>query len=259
MALETLILELNPPFAQLTLNRPEVKNAMSMKMVAELLSVFESLRENRDIRAVVISGAGSTFCSGGDIKEMAQLLQGGANPYPKGLLDTMLRAVNEAPQVIIAKVQGAAMGGGFGLLCVSDIALADSSARFALPEVRRGLAPALISPYVIARMGQTHARRLMLTGETFGAEQALTYGLIHEHCTPDDLDARLGALLNDLRQCSPNAIREIKKLFFTVTRADLDSTLDYRADLLDALRQSDEGMEGMLSFAQKRPPKWSAE
>lgn len=256
-AFETILLDSAPPFAHITLNRPEAKNAMSMKMVAELLAAFEALRERHDVRAVVLSGAGSTFCAGGDIKEMAAVMQGDAPTYPKTLLDTMLRAVNQAPQVVIARLSGAAMGGGFGLMCVSDIAVADTSATFGLPEVRLGLVPALISPFVIARVGLTTARRLMLTGTRFGAEQALAYGLVHEICTPEALDARVQGVLDDLRQCSPNAIRECKKLLFEVMGKDLDATADTRADLLQTLRMSEEGIEGMMAFVQKRPARWT--
>ncbi|MFN8373284.1 MAG: enoyl-CoA hydratase-related protein [Anaerolineae bacterium] len=254
---ETITLDLTPPFAYLTLNRPHAKNAMSMQMVLDLLAAFEALRDNRAVRAVLLSGVGDTFCAGGDIKEMAAAFQSGEPQANRGLLDTLLRAVNQAPQVIIAKVQGAAMGGGFGLLCVSDIAIADSSATFGMPEVRLGLAPALISPFVIARIGLTTARRLMLTGTRFGAEKALEYGLIHEACAPEALDARVQAALDEVRQCSPNAIAAIKKLMFEVTTKTLDETVDYRANLLDTLRRSDDGMEGMMAFVEKRPAKWA--
>jgi isohexenylglutaconyl-CoA hydratase len=263
---ETITLDLTPPFAYLTLNRPDAKNAMSMQMVIDLLAAFETLRDNREVRAVVLSGAGGTFCAGGDIKELAAAFQssetanaaGGLNSLSnRTQLDTLLRAVNQAPQVVIAKLQGAAMGGGFGLMCVSDIAIADSTASFGLPEVRLGLAPALISPFVIARIGLTTARRLMLTGTRFGAEQALAYGLIHEACAPEDLDARVQAVLEDVRACSPNAIAEIKKLMFMVTTQSLDDTVEYRATLLDTLRRSDDGMEGMMAFVEKRAAKWA--
>jgi isohexenylglutaconyl-CoA hydratase len=254
---ETITLDLTPPFAYLTLNRPQVKNAMSMQMVIDLLTAFESLRENRDVRAIVLSGAGGTFCAGGDIKEMSAAFQS-TEPQPnRELLDTLLRAVNQAPQVVVAKLQGAAMGGGFGLMCVSDIAIADSTAVFGMPEVRLGLAPALISPFVIARVGLTTARRLMLTGARFNAEKALEYGLVHEACTPDELDARVQTVLDDLRQCSPNAIAEIKKLIFEVTTKSLDETAAYRANLLDTLRRSEDGMEGMMAFVEKRAARWA--
>lgn len=256
---ETLRFQITAPFAFITLNRPDVKNAMNAQMVRDLIAVFEALRDQRDVRAVVLSGAGGTFCAGGDIKELAAAFQSG---HPEALgdasaLDHLLRLVNEAPQIVIAKVQGAAMGGGFGLVCVSDIAIASSDARLGLPEVRLGLVPALISPYVIQRLGLTRARELMLTGRRFGAQEAEAYGLVHEFCDVNEIDARIHDLLEQIRQCSPNALAACKRLMFAVMDRPLEETVQLRADLLTELRRSDDGMEGMLSFVQKRKPKWA--
>lgn len=131
-------------------------------MVVDIIAAFEGLKDNRDVRAIVVSGTEGTFCAGGDLKEM-QALQNGATDNFSGTLDKMLRTINEAPQVVIAKVEGAAMGGGFGIVCVVDIAIASTEAKMGLPEVRLGIVPALISPYVIERVGVTRARELMLT------------------------------------------------------------------------------------------------
>jgi isohexenylglutaconyl-CoA hydratase len=253
---ETLIVTITPPFAAVTLNRPDVKNAMNSTMVLDLIAAFEALRENREVRAVVISGAGGTFCAGGDIKELASIMQSGMDEHA-GALDKLLRLVNQAPQVVIAKVEGAAMGGGFGLVCVADIAVASTDSKMGMPEVRLGIVPALISPYVIQRVGLTRARELMLTGRRFGGEEAKTYGVVQEVCPADALDAKVNALLDDIRQCSPAALAACKQLIFTVIDQPLDATVDYRANLLTELRHSDEGMEGMMAFAQKRPPKWA--
>lgn len=253
---ETLTLKIDRFTAYITLNRPDVKNAMNQQMVLDLLAAFEALRENHDARAIVISGAGGTFCAGGDIKEMAQVMQGGAMQNP-GALDTLLRAVNEAPQVVITEIEGAALGGGFGLVCVSDIAVASTTAQFGMPEVRLGVAPALISPFVIERIGLTKARQLMLTGARFDGVTAHELGIVHEVCPPEVLDAAMNAVLDNIRECSPNAIREIKKLMFKVTRESLDATVDYRANLLTELRASSDGQEGMMAFVQKRKPAWT--
>src|SRR5688572_25090850 len=131
---ETLAVTTSLPFAHITMNRPEVKNAMNSQMVLDLIAAFESLRDNHEVRAIVLSGAGGTFCAGGDIKEMAAVIQSGMDEQA-GLLDKLLRLVNQAPQVVIAKVEGAAMGGGFGLVCVSDIAIASADATMGMPEV----------------------------------------------------------------------------------------------------------------------------
>ncbi|MBL8154216.1 MAG: enoyl-CoA hydratase/isomerase family protein [Anaerolineae bacterium] len=243
--------------AYVTLNRPEVKNAMNNQMVLDLIAVFDELRDNRAVRAVVLSGAGGTFCAGGDIKEMAAAFQSNEPDNFAAPLDTMLRCINEAPQVVIARVDGAALGGGFGIVCVSDIAIADREAKMGLPEVRLGLVPALISPYVIQRIGLTRARELMLTGRRFTGDVAQSMGIVSEAVESTALDARLAEILNEIRQCSPNALAACKRLIFAVKDAPLDDTVDYRARLLSELRRSDEGQEGMLAFAMKRPPRWA--
>lgn len=256
--LETLEFKIDDFVAYVTLNRPEVKNAMNFKMVEELTNIFIGLRDNRAVRAIVLSGAGGTFCAGGDVKEMRDALMNQIPAKDSGAnLDTMLRACNQAAQVVIAKIEGAALGGGFGLACVSDIAIASTTAQFGLPEVRLGIAPAFISPFVIQRIGLTRARELMLTGRRFDGLQAEAYGLVTYACPPEEIEAKLQALLAEIQQCGPNAIAAIKALIFTVLTAPLDDTVDYRANLLDSLRRSPEGQEGMLAFAQKRPAAWT--
>ncbi len=259
-AFETLAVTLEGSVARIMLNRPEVKNAMNSQMVLEITAAFEALRDDRSSRVVVLSGAGRTFCAGGDIKEMAASFQAGELDASRSAaaLDVMLQTVNSAPQVVVAQVEGVAMGGGFGLVCVSDVAIASTEARMGMPEVRLGLVPALISPYVIRRIGLTRARELMLTGRRFSGELALDYGVVHEACLPEDVDTRVNAVLAEIHQCSPNALAACKQLLFTVADKDLDETAQYRAHLLSELRRSDEGMEGMMAFAQKRPPQWAA-
>ncbi len=256
---KTILFTIDKPFATLTLNRPDVRNAMSQQMVAEIREAFAQVRDDRSIRAIVIQGAGSTFCAGGDLKEMQDAY---ANPnadenHRTENFDLMLQAVNTAPQVVIAKVEGAAMGGGFGLVCVSDIAIASQEAIFGLPEVRLGIVPALISPYVIDRIGLTTARRLMLTGARFEGADALTYGLVHEVVAPDALDEHVQHVLEDIRLCSPDALAACKALIFRVMNDDLKATTAYRAQLLDDLRKGASGQEGMMAFIRKRKPKWA--
>jgi isohexenylglutaconyl-CoA hydratase len=255
--LETLLVTIDIPrrVAHVTLNRPDTKNAMNFKMVEELHGVFTDLRDNRDVRAIVLSGAAGTFCAGGDVKEMRE------NSVPfqseRVNLDQMLRACNTADQIVISKVEGAALGGGFGLVCVSDIALASTSAQFGLPEVRLGVSPAFISPFVIERLGLTRARELMLTGRRFNGELAQTYGLVHQAYPADQLDDALNTLLADIQQCAPNAVAATKALIFEVKDKSLDETVAYRANLLNTLRSGEEAQEGLLAFMQKRSPKWA--
>jgi len=255
---ETLDIQVNGSVATVTLNRPDAANAMSHRMVEELIAYFESIRENRAIRCVVIAAAGKTFCAGGDLKDMQADL--GMTPDERAVVlarfDAMLQAVSSAPQVIIARVQGAAVGGGVGLVSVSDIAIASDSASFSLTEVKLGLSPALISPYVIARIGISQARRLMLTGARIDADEALACGFVHETCLMEMLDARVQEVVGQVLACSPNALAETKALIAYVSARPPAESLAYRADLINRLRASIDGQEGMLAFIQKRKPAW---
>lgn len=255
---ETLKIDIQKPFVYITLNRPDVKNAMNQQMVIDLLDAFKTLRDDRSMRAIILSGANNTFCSGGDLKEMqAEIMNRGTAESRMAVLDELLNAVDHAPQVVIAKVEGAALGGGFGLVCVADIVVASTTASFGLPEVRLGLVPALISPYVIRRIGLNHARRLMLTGARFSGQDALSYGLSNATVATDELDAYINSILADIRECSPDAIAACKALIFEVIDKHPSETTHYRANLLDELRASGSGQEGMMAFIQKRKPSWA--
>lgn len=258
MIFQTLLLDLQTPFAYLTLNRPERRNAINSVMANELLAALRQLNAMTEIRAIVISGAGGSFCAGGDLSDLQ-------NPNlsledQERLLssyDPVYRAFIESPKVIIAKIDGAALGGGIGLACVADIAIAATTADFALPEVRLGLVPAIISPYVIQRLGVSRARLLMLTGGHFDGVSAHEYGVVHEVCPPEILDQCTQAILDQLRLCSPAALAACKALIHRVTAQSLDESLPYRARLLNELRLSADGQEGMSAFREKRPPRWA--
>ncbi|MCA9886752.1 MAG: enoyl-CoA hydratase/isomerase family protein [Anaerolineae bacterium] len=240
--------------ATITLNRPDARNALTYAMMDRLYTIFSELKGNRDVRAVILRGAGGTFCAGGDIKEMRE------TPLPSsetaGNIDAMLRAINEASQVVIARVDGAAIGAGFGLICVSDIAIASESATFSLPEVRLGLAPAFISPFVIDRVGITRARELFLTGRRFGGRDAEKYGLIHECAADNALDTAVDGMLGHLKQCAPGAIAAAKEIIFEVRSKPTTETIQYRAEYVNKLREAEEAQEGMRAFIEKRPAKW---
>jgi enoyl-CoA hydratase/carnithine racemase len=254
---ETITCELQGPVAEVTLNRPESRNAMSHRMVEELLSCFQELAEEsyRDIRVVLLRAAGRVFCAGGDVRDLRSV--GEENREAAARLDQLLVAVNEAPQVVIARVQGSALGGGLGLICVCDLVIAGSGARFALPEVRLGLAPSLISPYVIARVGLPGARRLMLTGQEIDGAVAHEYGLVT--CTAgsdEELDQLVRNVVSDVLKGAPQALRECKRLLFAVASSGGAQTLEYRIDLLNRLRAGEEAQAGMLAFMQKQPAPW---
>lgn len=257
MEYETLAIAIDGSVAALTLNRPDARNAMSHQMVADMLHFFQGIRNNRDIRVVVIRAAGKTFCAGGDIRDLSTPRTAAEEQEALARLDTLLRAVNRAPQVVIERIHGAVMGGGIGLVCVSDIAIASTTARFALPEVRLGLVPSLISPFVMQRLGLTQTRRWMLTGTTFDGKAAQAVGLVHEVCDEAELDERVAAITHEVLQCSPNALAECKKLLYEVM--ENHETLLYRVELLNRLRRSEEGQEGMRAFLQKRPARWVPE
>jgi enoyl-CoA hydratase/carnithine racemase len=244
--------------AVVTLNRPETRNAMSHVMVDDLLACFNELagESHRGVRIVIIRAAGKTFCAGGDVRDLAETQSPEEGRAAVGRLDELLSAVNEAPQVVVARVQGAALGGGLGLVCVSDIAVAGSSAVFALPEVRLGLVPSIISPYVVARVGMPRARQLMLTGQQISAPVAAQYGLIHDICADEDLDSLVERITGDILAGAPQALRECKRLLFAVAGSGSAPTLEYRIDLLERLRAGSEAQEGMLAFMEKRQPPW---
>ncbi len=254
MDYETILTAPDGPVTTITLNRPEARNALSHQMVEELLHYFESIRNNRDIRVVVIRAAGKAFCVGGDVRDLSAPRTEAEEKAAIARVDTMLRAINRAPQVVIERIHGAVMGGGIGLVSVSDIALASATTRFALPEVRLGIVPSLISPFVVQRLGLTRARQWMLTGSQFDGKAAQEAGLIHEVCDEEALDQRVAATVRDVLQCSPHALAECKKLLFEVL--ENPDTLAYRVDLLNRLRRSDDGQEGMRAFLEKRPARW---
>ncbi len=254
MEYQTILVDRDEPVTTITLNRPEARNALSHQMVEELLDYFQRICSNRHIRVVVIRAVGKTFCVGGDVRDLSSPRTEAEEKAALARVDKLLRAINRAPQVVIQRIHGAVMGGGIGLVCVSDIAIASANARFALPEVRLGLVPSLISPYVVQRLGLTHTRQWMLTGSQFDAQAALEVGLIHEVCNDEALDERVSATVREVLQCSPNALAECKKLLFEVL--EVADTLTYRVDLLNRLRRSEDGQEGMQAFLEKRPPRW---
>ena len=253
-----------------TLNRPEVKNAMSFAMVRELTDVFTAIADDRTLRAVILRGAGGNFCAGGDIKDMAaargaEVGQGGEDPIAAGnrSFGAMLMRVEAAPQAVIAVLEGAVLGGGFGLCCVSDVAIADEAARFRLPETGLGLPPAQIAPFIVRRVGLTQARRLAVTGGALDATQALALGLIHYlyHVSPGTgLEELLTSVLADIARCGPEAIAVTKRLVLAAAAAHgdtLEAVLDGASEDFARAARGSESIEGMTAFIQKRRPAWA--
>lgn len=247
-----------------TLNRPYVRNAMSFAMVEELMAVFDAVRTRRDIRALILRGAGGNFCAGGDIKDMAaaraaEVGPDGRDPLAAGnrLFGAMLSEANALPQALIVIVEGVALGGGFGLTCVSDLAIAHQDAIFRLPETGLGVPPAQIAPFIVQRLGLTQARRLAVTGGAITAAQARALGIVHELCTDNAaIDELLERSLDQIHRCAPEALALTKRLMLAAQAVDFEPLLDRGAHDFAAAIRGPEGVEGTLAFMQKRPPKW---
>ncbi|WP_372964381.1 enoyl-CoA hydratase/isomerase family protein [Marinobacter sp.] len=261
---ETLAIETSGPALMVTINRPEVRNAMSLKMVAELSTIFTQVESDEAIRAIVIRGAGGHFCAGGDIKDMAgargQKGEGREDPFFKlnRAFGEMIQQVNESSKVVIAITEGAVMGGGFGLACVSDLAIASPTARFGMPETTLGVIPAQIAPFVVARTGLTQARRLALLGLRIDATEACSLGIVHQVADSEEhMEKLLADALDRVRLCAPNATAETKALLHRVGNQDMAELLDDAAAKFAAAIRGPEGMEGTMAFMQKREPKWA--
>jgi isohexenylglutaconyl-CoA hydratase len=257
---QTMLLGLLNSVLHITLNRPQSRNAMSLQMVTELRAVLAAVHHDRAIRALVIGGAGGHFCAGGDIKDMANARAQGASAHRdlNRVFGALMQEVQHAPQVVITVLQGAVLGGGLGLACVSDIAMADHSAQFGLPETSLGLLPAQIAPFVVQRIGLTQARRLALTAARFDGTQARRMGLVHfvEHDS-QALAERLDEVLAHVLCCAPGANAATKKLLLASARQPSDALLDQAAEWFNDAVTGAEGVEGTMAFVQKRKPGWA--
>lgn len=243
-----------------TLNRPDKHNALDGESWRQLYEALTSLRNDPAVRAVVLTGAGQTFCAGADISHMRSMLNASEqqNVEDAMLLARCLRALDELPQPVIARINGNAFGGGVGLIACADIAIASEAAKFALTEVRLGLVPATISPYVIDAIGPRQARRLFLTAATLDATEAQALNLVHVVVPADALDATVAQQLDLLLRGGPMALEAAKKLIRDVSRdTTRDSAEADRAQLLAKLRVSAEGREGLSAFLERRKPDWS--
>ena len=245
--------------ATVVLNRPEVRNAFNDEVIAELTQAFVQQGNQADVRAIVLMAEGPAFCAGADLNWMRRMADytRDENLADAEKLAFMLRTLYECPKPVIARVQGDVVAGGMGLVAACDMVVSVDTAHYCLSEVRLGLIPATISPYVIRAMGARASHRYFLTAERFTAAEALRIGFVHEVVPADQLDARVGELVAALTGASPNAVRECKKLLHDVaghdiTRLLIERTVEGIADI----RASDEGKEGVQSFLQKRKPNW---
>ncbi len=245
--------------ARIIFNRPEVHNAFNSLMISELDVAFEKVMKDPSIRIVVLSGRGKSFCAGADIKWLRDIVNYSfeQNLEESLQLAEVLYKIYMLPKPTIAMVNGAAIGGGTGFLSVCDIAIAAEEAKFGLSEVKIGLVPAAISPYVVRKIGESKAREYFLTGHRISAQKALEIGLINEVVPKNKLEERVEELIEQFLASGPEAIASCKELILNVPRMSLEDVKAYTARMIANLRISDEGQEGMSAFLEKRKPRWT--
>jgi methylglutaconyl-CoA hydratase len=249
------------PLATVTMNRPDSHNALNADLIEALTRCFEELAEDQETRVVVLSGEGRSFCAGADIGYMRETV---GLSYEENLEDArrlamMFWTIDECPKPVVAKVLGAAMGGGAGLLAVTDVVVADSEARFAFSEVRLGIGPVTIAPFVVRKIGTSHARSLFLTGERFDAERAREIGLVHRIVSRDGLDEAVEEKVGELLEGGPVAQATIKGLLRRLETTEPMEAPGLTARVISELRTGEEGQEGLAAFLEKREPGWRRE
>jgi methylglutaconyl-CoA hydratase len=245
--------------AVVTLDRPELHNALNERLIGEIERAFARLSDAEDIRAIVLRGAGKSFCAGADLNWMRASLDftRDENIADALQLADMLRAIDTCRHPVIGRIHGAALGGGAGLTAVCDIAIAAEETRFGFTEARLGIAPAVISQYVVPKIGQSQARALFLTAERFDAQRALAIGLVHQVVALDELDQAVTRTLAEIGQNGPAGVRAAKTLARTVTALAPDEARETTAATIASLRVSAEGQEGIRAFLEKRRAAWA--
>jgi methylglutaconyl-CoA hydratase len=257
--LERLDLEIDGPVARVWLNRPEVRNAFDGRMVTELRKTLFDLRSVDPIRVIVLGGRGPTFCAGADLQWMKALagFTRDENRREAQAMADLFFTVYESPKPIVARVHGAALGGGAGLVAACDVPVAALGTQFGFTEVRLGLVPAVISPYVVRKIGESAARELFLTGERFEAVRAQEIGLVRAAVPEDDLDLVVEGRVRELLQAGPQAVAEAKTLIGEVSFRAVEDVQEYTVERIADIRASPEGQEGMRAFLEKRKPDWA--
>ena len=253
----TLIVE--GAVATITLTQPEIRNAFSDEVIAEITQAFRTAGDRPDVRAIVLAAEGPAFCAGANLNWMRRMADytREENVQDAGMLAEMLRVIYECPKPTIARVQGDVYAGGVGLVACCDIAVSADHVHYCLSETKIGLIPATISPYVIRAMGARAAHRYFLTAERFNAAEALRIGFVHEVVHADELDVKVDTILKNLLSASPNAVRAAKKLVQDVAEREINAQLIAQTvEGIADIRASEEGREGVQSFLAKRKPSW---
>ena len=255
--METLRIETRGAVTRLVLFRPEVRNAFNEILIRELTAAFASPPPGT--RVAVLTGEGPVFCAGADAEWMRRSrgYTEAENTRDAAAMAAMMRAIDECPVPVIAGVEGAALGGGSGLVAACDIAVASERAQFGFTEARLGLIPAVISTFVLPKIGPGAARRYFLTGERFGAREALAMGLVHEVVASDSLEERVQAIAGEVLRCGPVAVTAAKRLLREVAGMTRGEAIDHTIRAIARIRVSPEAQEGLASFLEKRTPGWS--
>ena len=259
---KTIELEIKNDVGTIWLNRPEIHNAFNEVMIAELISVFDKIsnsEETKSIRAIIIRGRGKSFCAGADLNWMRDVAKYSyEDNYKESLnLSICFHKIYTCPKPTIAMVHGAAIGGANGLLAACDFAFADDNTTFSLSEVKIGIVPACISPYVNKRVSEYGSKELMLTGKRFKGPEAEYHKLVNKSMTADKMEAHVEELIALLRTSGPKAIDHCKNLLYEINNnLSLDQAIDYTAKMIADIRASEEGQEGMAAFLEKRKPNW---
>lgn len=243
---------------QITLNRPEVHNALNDVLIEELTRTFTDLSKDDRVRAILLTGSGPSFCAGGDLNWLKKTADSSQEETVQDAkkLHRMLLSIYRCPKPVLAKIHGAVMGGGVGLVSAVDIAFADPAATFALSEARLGLVPAVISPFVIQKIGASRFREYALTAERLSASQAKEIGLIQYCGTPEEIDRLIEAKITLLKSGGPEALAKVKELTTKVLHTDFEAVEEITAGLLAERRASAEAEEGINAFLKKQKPNW---
>ena len=251
-------LSLDGSVAHVVLVRPEARNAFDGTMVRELRDAVGAAASRDDVRVIVLAGRGAVFCAGADVEWMRTVagFTREQNLADARELGSLFETIDRSPQAVVACVQGAALGGGAGLAAVADIVVAEEGAEFGFTEVRLGLVPAVISPYVIRKIGVSAARELFLTGERFTAARAASIGLVHRVVKVDELDAAGGSRVRELLRAAPGAVAAAKDLVRSVAGRPVESVRELVCERIAERRASTEGQEGLAAFLEKRKPDW---
>jgi methylglutaconyl-CoA hydratase len=255
----TLKIEVAQLVGRITLNRPDVRNSFNDEVIAEITLAFTELGVREDVRCIVLAAEGTAFCAGADLNWMRRMADFSReeNLADAAKLAEMLRVIYECPKPTVARVQGDVYAGGMGLVAACDMAVSVDSAGYCLSEVKLGLIPATISPYVIRAMGARAAHRYFLTAERFSAQEALRIGFVHEVVAADQLDAKVDEIVQALAKNSPNAVKVCKKLVQSVANQEISQPLISKTvEGIADIRSSAEGREGVSAFLGKRKPSW---